>query len=347
MTDLTREAGRAALGAARAARDRADLARRLRPTGLRRWLVCEAAPWLRNRRAGRGLDESGVDGPGLARARVAALVVATERLPLSEAFLDHHRRMGVDRFLGLALGDAATPAARDVSWARLGDAAPAAVVRAVGGLAARWRPGAWTLFLLPNEFFVYPHADHRGLRDLVQHLEDDRRLAMHAATIDLYGPECSGDLARLAAGARWFDPFGYVQHAGLDGVTEVRGGPLARLGTPDAPHLAPTLQRIALVRWAAHHEFVRFRQRTRLLALNRAHKPGEVSITGALLRFGALGAEGAPVGRLSGAAGLQDEYGDLTAPPRPSGWFDPGFAAAYGGPADLVRLGLMSPGRWF
>lgn len=296
-------------------------------------------PYLRHRWLGARLRAE--EASALAAARLPAIVVVPEATPLSAGFLAHHRGLGVDHFLCLALGDAEVTAADDVSVVRLGRPAPRALLAAVNAAAQRWASGRWVLFLLANELFVYPHLRTRSLADLVQHLEDDRRLTLHAVTVDLYG-------SRAAAEERVFDGWGYVQFPGRRRSVEIRGGPGLRAFHAERPEDAPMLQRIALVQWRPWYHFSRFRQLANPLALNRAHRTWEVSITGGLLRHGAWPAHnGAAPTRLGARLGFEDELVTCTAGAEVPAWYDDGLACAYEGPASLVDAGLMSAGRWF
>lgn len=310
-------------------------------------------PYLRHRWRGRRLRVEA--GAGLAAARLPALVVVAEATPVTAAFLDHHRGLGVDHFLCLALGTAEVAAGDDVSVVRLGRPSPPALLAAVNAAAQRWTAGRWVLFLLPHERFVYPHATTRPLADLVQHLEDDRRTTLHAVTVDLYGRAAAGgddpsagDLAARRAQETCFDGWGYVQFPGRRRSVEIRGGPGLRAFHAAAPEQAPMLQRIALVRWRDWYHFSRFRQLAHPLPLNRAHRPWEVSITGALLRHDAWPADsGEAPRRLGDGFGFEDEL--VTRPPAAAApaWYDPALARPYAGPSSLIEAGLMSPGRWF
>lgn len=332
--------------AAAAARARAGMAE---PKRREPWRTAHGVilPWLRNRFARPEIREARLNAAALRAARRLAVVMTAEGLPVTEPFLEHHRRLGVDHFLCLLIGDAPTPDAPDISWARLAVRAPSALLGAVNHLTHRWGADRWVLFLLPHEFLVYPRMETRSLADLVQHLEDDRRQSLHAVIVDLYGDAPVADLVARRAAERCFDPIGYFQFAASHNRLEIRGGPLARVASAAAPHRAPMLQRIVFVRWESHFRFLRFRQLARPLKLNRAHKPGEVSITGVLQRHGALTPEGRAAQALGDALGFEDEIGRIDAPAAAPGWFDPAEAERFSGAADLEAAGLMGPGRWF
>jgi hypothetical protein len=347
MTPVATYADADARRAAAAARARAEA--ESTPQRREPWRTAHGVvlPWLRNRFDRPQLRNAQINVDALRATRRLAIVVASRELPTTEPFFAHHRELGVQHFLCLLLGDAPASEAPDISCVRLSKAAPASILKAVNHLAYRWGLNRWVLFLLPHEFLVYPRMETRSLADLVQHLDDDRRHTMHAAIIDLYGQQPVADLAERRATERFFDPTGYFQFAASHNRVEIRGGPLARIADAAAPHRAPMLQRIVLARWAPHYRFVRFRQLARPLKLNRAHKPGEVSITGALLRHGALTPDGRAAPALGDALGFEDEIGCVTRPAKAPVWFDPSQAVRFTESADLVAAGLMGPGRWF
>jgi hypothetical protein len=335
-------------GAVDRARARAEADRPAREP--RHTLEAFVVPYLRHRRGGTRLRAAPGRHPERARARRLAIVVVPAALPLTAAFLDHHRALGVEHFLCLALGDAPVPAAADISAVRIGHPSAVRLLATLNAAAQRWGSGRWVLFLLPHEFLVYPYMETRGLADLVQHLEDDRRTTLHAVTLDLYGASSSGgELVERRRLETCFDGWGYVQFPGRRRSVEIRGGPGLRAFHAAAPEAAPMLQRIVLVAWRPWYHFVRFRQLAVPLALNRAHRPGEVSISGVLLRYGAWPARTAtPTVPLADRLGFEDErVASAAAAAGAPQWYDPALAHAYEGSASLVEAGLMSAGRWF
>jgi hypothetical protein len=107
------------------------------------------------------------------------------------------------------------------------------------------------------------------------------------------------------------------------------------------------LQRIALVRWQPHCRFLRFRQYARPMKLNRAHKRDDVSITGALLRHGAVDSDGRLAPAFGDVLGFEDEVGRIDGPTDPPDWVHHETPEVFRTAADLERHGLMSAGRWF
>jgi hypothetical protein len=332
--------------AAAAARRAAELSRQRGVPEPLRTLVNQAAPWVRNRLSPPKTAARALKPEALRRARFPMLTLASDRLPLTDAFLERNRALGIDHVLCVTTAAADPPEAPDLSWIRPRDASAPTLLGAVNHLAHRWLSGRWTLFLMPHEVFVFPRMETRRLADLAQHLDDDRRRCLHAAVIDVYSDAPCADLGERYARERLFDPEGYFQFAGLQETIEIRGGPLARIAFAGAPHRAPMLQRIVFVRWEPHFRFLRFRQQARPLLLNRAHKPWEVSITAALLRHGALEDGRAAPGFAEGL-GFEDEIGRIDAPAPAPGWLDTDFAARFDGSAALTARGLMGPGRWF
>jgi hypothetical protein len=260
--------------------------------------------------------------------------------------LDHHRRLGVDHFLCLDGGGGCSEAG-DVSVVPVAAADGPTLLGAVNAAARRWGVGRWVLFLLPHEFLVYPFMETRSLADVVQHLSDDRRRVAHAVTVDMYGRRAAGDLATRRVVERHFDAAGYVQFAGLEGGVEIRGGPLLRAHHADRPERAPVLQRIVLVAWRPHFRFTRFRRLGRPRLINRAHRAGEVSLSAALLRYGALARDGSPPCRIADGGGFEDDYGRLAAEDGVPAWYEESLATEFRESGRLIEAGLMSAGRWF
>jgi hypothetical protein len=326
-------------------RRRITLASALPATG--RAITDVAAPWLWNRLTRIAMNEEALHPAALRRARIPALVLANDRLPITAPFLDHHRALGVDHFLCVTTGRHIPEQAPDVSWVRPRHSGAAATLCAVNHLAHRWLPGRWVLFLMPHEFFVFPRMESRGLADLTDHLQDDRRNALHTVVIDLFGDRGAADLAERRLSERWYDPVDYVQQTGRYPALAIRGGPTAHAAARGGARQAPLLQRIALVRWQPHCRFLRFRQYARPMKLNRAHKRDDVSITGALLRHGAVDSDGRLAPAFGDALGFEDEVGRIDGPTDPPDWVDHETPEVFRTAADLERHGLMSAGRWF
>ncbi|MBW8816134.1 MAG: glycosyltransferase family 2 protein [Caulobacterales bacterium] len=193
----------------------------------------------------------------------AVLCVRDELLRLP-ANLDHHRRLGVDRFLVVDNGS------RDGTADYLASQPDVHMFRAAGtfeesldGLA--WTnplrdafcDGHWTLSLDADELFVFPYYEQVGLQTLCRFLDQAGARTVYALLLDMYG---EGGLSQavlppggsLIDTCAWFDPGPYR-------LTEVpnfpyvrfRGGVRARVfdfqpwqGAP------PALNKLPLVKWA-------------------------------------------------------------------------------------------------
>jgi hypothetical protein len=255
------------------------------------------------------------------------------------AFVAHYRDLGVGHFLmvdsGAGPGFADWAAAQpDVSvWRGAAEAAH---------LATGWRNdllrrhgcGHWCVTVEPDEFLVYSYMGMRDLAALAQFLADDWRICMHAVVVDAYSdgppaeaaPEAGGDPFALCP---YFDRDGYIQSEGWGNAILVQGGPHLRMHFSKWPAEAPALNRIPLIRWQRHFHYRAGMREAYPRRLNRAHAPGQVSLSAALFRFNHV-------------AGLQQDTG-----PAEASAYAPGISTRYRGPEQLVELGLMSPGRWF
>lgn len=192
----------------------------------------------------------------------ACLVVRNEALRLP-AVLDHHRSLGVDRFL--VVDDGSTDGTLDL-LAGQGDVH---LFRGEGGYAAArsglaWinavldahGDGHWALTVDADELFVFPGLERAGLRDLCRHLDAHGGEAVMALMIDMYA---AGDVseavhdpaAPLVRTCPWFDPAQYRM---------VRAGPFPHMqfhgGVRDrcfdfGPHQPrpPVLTKVPLVKW--------------------------------------------------------------------------------------------------
>jgi hypothetical protein len=206
------------------------------------------------------LDGAGVpEAPGEIRA---CLVVRDEALRLPSC-LDHHRKLGVDRFLVVDNGSidgtldylAAQP---DVCLFRTEESYAAAW----GGLA--WTnalrnafcDGHWTLSIDADELFIFPGYEQVGLPALCGHLEGAGAELMLALLLDLYGPGGLDEAAHPPGGdliqtCPFFDPEPY-RYVRVDAFPHVQfvGGVRARVfdfqGRQPRP---PVISKAPLARW--------------------------------------------------------------------------------------------------
>ena len=315
---------------------------------------------LRDRRAGRQLrlvqDRTHRIGAGDI-ILVTCLRNERARMP---AFADHYRRLGVGHFL--VIDNDSTDGFID--WA---EAQPdvsvwhtTASYRAsrfgmlwVNDLLRRHGHRRWCVVVDPDEFLVYPMMESRSLKALSQFLEDDHRPCLHTLLVDAYSDRPLAE-TRLGEGedpfavCPFFDCDGYVQRESWGNSTWVQGGPRLRAHFADRPEQAPALNKIPLIRWRRPYHYNMSTHDAWPRRLNRAHAQGEVSVTGALFHFKLVAGL---VVKADEEAQRGEHYaaGREYARYRAGGgeFFAEGLSVRYAGPAQLVALGLMSPGRWF
>lgn len=282
------------------------------------------------------------------------------RLPY---FLSHYRKLGVGHFLFVDNSSTdGTPALLsdqpDVSlWktsasyrdARFG-------LDWLTALLWRYGHGHWILAVDADELFIYPEWDLKPLPDLTQWLQSEGHQKMGALMLDLYpkGPVAHHNYQPGTDPVKaipWFDAYGYwAQRQTKLGNLWLQGGPRARAFFSDAPHLAPTLNKIPLVRWQRPYVFVNSTHNALPAHLNRAYDENGVSKpTGVLLHTKFLPDAGDRAveeqHRKEHFANPETYAPYYEAVARsPDLWTTESFR--YAGWEQLVDLGLMSRGGW-
>jgi hypothetical protein len=316
----------------------------------------------RDRAAGRQL--------ALVQDRLAAVrprdvllfVCLRNEAPRMPAFVDYYRGLGVGHFLvvdnGSTDGFAEWAAGqKDMSvWRTEASYRDSAFgMLWLNDLMRRHACDRWCVVVDPDEFLVYPHVETRSLPDLVQFLDDDKRACMHALLLDAYSDR---PLAETVLGpgedpfavCPFFDRDGYVQTAGWGNGIWIQGGPRLRKHFHDAPHGAPALNKIPLVRWQRFYHYRHSTHDAYPRRLNRAHTEGEVSVTGALFHFKLVSALAAKAEEEAVRGEHYDggrEYAHYRREGARAEFHTPGISTRYEGSRQLVGLGLMSSGRWF
>lgn len=188
------------------------------------------------------------------------------RLPY---FLDYYRAQGVGHFL--MIDNDSEDGSRDY-LAEQPDVSlwttSASYKRArfgvdwVNWIARKHAHGHWALTVDPDEFFVYPFADTRGLRALTDWLDASSIRSFGAMLLDMY-PKGSLGLHPYQEGqdpfeiANWFDSGNYmITKNPKFGNLWIQGGPRARAFFPDNPARAPALNKIPLVKWHRTYTYV-------------------------------------------------------------------------------------------
>ncbi len=274
-------------------------------------------------------------------------------------FLQHHRKLGVDRFLfvdnGSTDGSAAWLAREpDVSLWTTGDSYKASRFGLdwVNALLMRYGSGHWCLTLDADELFTFPE-EHRGLRALTDWLDAHGAAEMAALMLDLYpkgplgGTHTPGQnpLELLP----YFDPDGYSRtRMPRYAHVSIRGGPRARVFFRDTPERAPHLHKTPLIRWHWRYAYLSSTHLALPERLNAGFQRPDLP-TGALLHTKFLpellqrsDEEKARAAPFTHPDRYGDYYDGLIAAPD---FWHPG-SARYENPGQLENLGLIQRGLW-
>lgn len=98
-------------------------------------------------------------------------------------------------------------------------AAAAAVNRLIG-----WAAGRWFLLIRAGEFPFFPFCEDRGVADLTDFLEGERRRVAAANAADLYSDALARDAAAFTLDETWFDATGWFAFEREGRSVEVYGG---------------------------------------------------------------------------------------------------------------------------
>ena len=316
--------------------------RRLRALVLSR--VHPVAPYLRALRCGRELVRAAGEETGWPQRAVVACVTYRGGRGLLDAFLAHHRRLGIERFAFLdlspdgGLAGALSAASDCVVWRpRPGRPEQEWAVRAASWanfLRFRHAADRWCLSLEACDFMVFARCETRALRSLTDFLETEHRDHAFGLVVDMYGEPGEAPESDPFAALPLFDPIGYqTSEPGDDGTTPVSGGVLRRTLFRTVPRHAPRLDCIPLVRWRRHFSYVDATVSLQPSRLNRAHAAWHGSPTVCLLRFALL-------------AGGEDGRGPGGALPRGQD-LRTNASRRYRSSDDLVDCGMLNPGQWF
>jgi hypothetical protein len=221
-------------------------------------------------------------------------------------------------------------------------------------LLRRYGANRWCLTVDADEFLVFPKMETRSLRGLCQYLDDESRRSFQVVMLDAYSDRPLNETLYEAGDdpfttCPFFDLDGYVQDDGFGKATWIRGGPRLRAHFHDAPASSPGLNKTPLIKWRMHYHYRSSMHDCRPYYLNDAQRNDSMPVTGCLFHFKFMNSllektaeervrkqhylEGAEYDRY-GVSGNVLLYRD-------------GLSVRYEGTEQLMKLGLMSQGRWF
>lgn len=297
-----------------------------------------------------------------ADAILAFVTVRNEGLRLPH-FIDHHRRLGVDHFL--IVDNDSDDGSRD--W--LASQTDVSLWVTKDGykqsrfgldwltwLQRRHGHGHWCLTLDADEIMIYPFFETRNLQALTDWLDNQGLAAFGAMMLDLY-PKGSLAAQSYQPGQDpvqvlpWFDSGNYgVQIQPAMGNLWIQGGPRARHFFAAQPRLAPTLNKVPLVKWDRRYAYVNSTHALLPRRLNAVYAvDGGERISGILLHTKFLpvivekSAEERTRQQHFANSALYDDYYDSLVQ-GPDLWCP--TSQRYTGWRQLEALGLMSRGGW-
>jgi glycosyltransferase involved in cell wall biosynthesis len=323
----------------------------------RRRLLARA--WVSGRRLVRIADRSASITP--AQILLAA-TFRNEALRLPH-FLAHYRKLGVDHFL--LVDNASTDGTADLLrdqpdvslWSAPGSYRAARFgLDWTNALLMRHAHGHWTLTVDADELLVYPHWETRDLHALTGWLHQTDQRAFGAMMLDLY-PKGPLDDAAYRQGddptavLNWFDAGNYsvTVQPRLDNLW-IQGGVRARVFLADTPRLAPTLNKVPLVKWHWRYAYVNSTHSLLPRHLNRVYATDGGEVTSGLLLhtkflpdIAAKVAEEMTRRQHFATPDAYRDYHERVAA-SPVLWNE--SSTALGGWRRLEALGLMSRGGW-
>ncbi len=211
-------------------------------------------------------------------------------------FLDHYRKLGVDHFLLVdnASTDGTADLLRDQPDVSLWSAPDSYRAARFGldwtnFLLMRHGHGHWTLTVDADELLVYPYWETRDLHALTHWLQRMDKLAFGAMMLDLY-PKGRLDAVTYQPGddptdvLGWFDAGNYRTTVQAPmGNLWIQGGVRARAFLADTPRLAPTLNKVPLVKWHRRYAYVNSTHSLLPRRLNRVYATDGGEMTSGLL----------------------------------------------------------------
>ena len=321
-------------------------------------------PWVKARLSLKELDHLAGPAEGLARKGTVVVAAHYGNHAIADAFLDHHRRLGVVEFVFLDLSEAGGlvehlgPDSGCAVWRPRPASAPDRVTFWLNALRARYATGRWCLSLDSGDAFVFYRCETRKLGDLTEFLESESRDHVYAVMVEMYGEKPAAEFAGLEAGQApggvldHFDPMGFMTlDPGRYRNVIVRGGIQRRTLFKMRPRQSPALNRIPLVRWQWYYAYLTGTRVIMPTHLNNPHSLWHSSPTGCILRFALLNDratletaakwESQAIIRDAGSACYPGLSRLRDVPLKQE------VSRRYTGSRDLVDCGLLNPGQWF
>lgn len=155
-------------------------------------------------------------------------------------------------------------------------------------LLRKFGKNRWCVVCDPDEFLVFPRMDTRGLEELLMMLDQEKQPALFCLMLDMYSDDISsaeykpGDVPWKIC--PYYDPFGYTGKINSKQMELfVQGGVRGRVFYRDDPIRSPALNKIPLVKWRWHYNYISSMHALIPRAPNDVY--GEQNITGCLLHF--------------------------------------------------------------
>ena len=294
---------------------------------------------------------------------VLAFVTLRNEKPRLPYFLKYYRALGIDHFL--IVDNGSTDGGRELLMAEPDVSiwkTEASYRKSRFGtdwlnwLKLRYAHRHWALTVDPDEFLVYPFADTRPIQALCDWLDQSGIRSFGTLLLDMY-PKGALNGATYQTGqdpfekAHWFDAGNYmVSKNEKYGNLWIQGGPRARAYFPDTPEVAPSLNKIPLVKWDRKFTYVSSTHMLLPRGLNQVYdEAGGEKLSGILLHakfldsFADKAAE--EIERREHFAGGREYEAYHRQNKDQNGlWCE--WSERYMGWRQLELLGLMSKGNW-
>ncbi|KAA0019003.1 glycosyltransferase family 2 protein [Salinicola corii] len=325
------------------------------------WLA-ELLPYMKAaRRCGRSLKVQNNRTKTIKKNDILLFVTMKNEVHRLEYFFEYYRGLGVNHFFVVDNGsDDGTSeflaAQQDVTsfYTEGGYKDSNFGMHWLNYLLFKYGCGHWCFTCDPDEFFIYPHMEHRSLRDLTSHLESINQDSFFTVMLDMYSDKPVAE-SYYQAGTDpldtcpYFDGSGYskqynTNHRNLF----VQGGVRRRIFAKEEPGHAPALNKVPLVKWKWNYVYISSMHMMLPRRLNRCID--ERMLTGALLHFKFIGQLDNKVRQEMVAkqhyndSAEYKQYGAVIE--KKDVLYNENVSVKYSGWQDLARRGLINLGGW-